>query len=72
VAPARCGSRTGGAVLARIGVHLVLFPHLGSGRGDTNNIPALAFGVSIVLLSFSGSIWIVAHLDTNMMSIPMS
>jgi len=28
---------------------------------------ALAFGVLIVLLVMSGSLWIMAHLNTNMM-----
>jgi cytochrome o ubiquinol oxidase operon protein cyoD len=36
--------------LAQIGVHLVFFLHLGSGRDDTNNVLALAFGM---LIAFS-------------------
>jgi cytochrome o ubiquinol oxidase operon protein cyoD len=58
--------------LAQIGVHLVFFLHLGSGPDDTNNILALAFGVLIVFLVIAGSIWIVANLNANMMSVPMS
>lgn len=58
--------------LAQIGVHLVFFLHLGSGPDDTNNILALAFGVLIVFLVIAGSIWIVAHLRANMMSMPMN
>jgi cytochrome o ubiquinol oxidase operon protein cyoD len=58
--------------LAQIGVHLVFFLHLGSGPDDTNNILALAFGVLIVFLVIAGSIWIVANLNANMMSMPMS
>lgn len=57
--------------LAQIGVHLVFFLHLGSGHDDTNNILALAFGVLIVFLVIAGSIWIVAHLNANMMPMPM-
>ena len=53
--------------LAQIGVHLVFFLHLGSGRDSTNNILALAFGVLIVLLIIAGSVWIVANLNGNMM-----
>jgi cytochrome o ubiquinol oxidase subunit IV len=56
--------------LAQIGVHLVFFLHLGSGPDHTNNILALAFGVLIVFLVIGGSIWIITHLNTNMM--PMS
>jgi cytochrome o ubiquinol oxidase operon protein cyoD len=53
--------------LAQIGVHLVFFLHLGSGADSTNNILALAFGILIVFLVITGSIWIVANLNSNMM-----
>ena len=56
--------------LAQIGVHLVFFLHLGSGSESTNNILALAFGLLIVFLVIAGSIWIIANLNTNMMSMP--
>ena len=52
---------------AQIGVHLVFFLHLGSGSDNTNNILALAFGLLIVFLVITGSIWIVANLSANMM-----
>jgi cytochrome o ubiquinol oxidase operon protein cyoD len=56
--------------LAQIGVHLVFFLHLGSGPDSTNNILALAFGVLIVFLVITGSIWIIANLNSNMMPMP--
>ncbi len=52
---------------AQIGVHLVFFLHLGSGADHTNNILALAFGVLIVFLVITGSVWIIANLYTNML-----
>jgi cytochrome o ubiquinol oxidase subunit IV len=55
---------------AQIGVHLVFFLHLGSGPDHTNNILALAFGMLIVFLVITGSIWIIANLNANMMSMP--
>jgi cytochrome o ubiquinol oxidase subunit IV len=55
---------------AQIGVHLVFFLHLGSGPESTNNILALAFGILVVFLVISGSIWIMANLNANML--PMS
>ena len=55
---------------AQIGVHLVFFLHLGTGPDHTNNILALAFGLLIVFLVITGSIWIIANLNSNMM--PMS
>jgi cytochrome o ubiquinol oxidase subunit IV len=57
-------------VLAQIGVHLVFFLHLGSGPDSTNNILALAFGVLIVFLVITGSVWIIANLNSNMMQMP--
>jgi cytochrome o ubiquinol oxidase operon protein cyoD len=56
--------------LAQIGIHLVFFLHLGSGADSTNNILALAFGILIVFLIITGSIWIVANLNNNMMPMP--
>jgi cytochrome o ubiquinol oxidase subunit IV len=53
--------------LAQIGVHLVFFLHLGSGPDHTNNILALAFGLLIVFLVITGSWWIIANLNANMM-----
>jgi hypothetical protein len=34
---------------------------------NVNNVMALAFGVLIVLLLLAGSLWIMAHLNRNMM-----
>jgi len=53
---------------AQIGVHLVFFLHLGSGADSTNNILSLVFGMLIVFLVITGSIWIIANLNSNMMS----
>ncbi len=55
--------------VAQIGVHLAFFLHLTTAPDNTNNILALAFGVLIVALIIVGSLWIMAHLDHNM--IPM-
>jgi cytochrome o ubiquinol oxidase subunit IV len=53
--------------LAQIGVHLVFFLHLGTGPDSTNNVLALAFGILIVFLVITGSIWIMVNLQNNMM-----
>ena len=53
--------------VAQMGVHLVFFLHITSGPDNTNNILALAFGLLIVLLVVLGSLWIMHHLDANMM-----
>jgi cytochrome o ubiquinol oxidase subunit IV len=63
------GVPAGLAVLAitQIGVHLVFFLHIGTGPDNTNNVVALAFGALIVTLIVSGSLWIMANLNLNMM-----
>jgi RND family efflux transporter MFP subunit len=53
--------------IAQIGVHLVFFLHLTTAPDNTNNALALAFGVLIVTLVVGGSLWIMSHLDRNMM-----
>lgn len=53
--------------IAQMGVHLVFFLHVTSGPDNTNNVLALAFGTLIVGLVLIGSIWIMAHLNYNMM-----
>ncbi len=57
------------AVLAvgQMGVHLVFFLHITTGPDNLNNILALAFGVLIVFLIITGSLWIMWHLNHNMM-----
>ena len=55
---------------AQIGIHLVFFLHLGSGPDSTNNILALAFGVLIVFLIITGSVWIMTNLQSIMMPMP--
>ena len=53
--------------IAQMGVHLVFFLHIDTGPDNTNNSLALAFGVLIVFLVVAGSVWIMGHLNGNMM-----
>jgi cytochrome o ubiquinol oxidase operon protein cyoD len=53
--------------IAQMGVHLVFFLHITTGPDNTNNVLALAFGVLIVVLLLTGSLWIMANLNHNMM-----
>ena len=66
------GVATGLVVLAiaQMGVHLVFFLHITSGPDNTNNVLALAFGVLIVFLVMIGTIWIMSHMNANMMPSP--
>lgn len=53
--------------VAQMGVHLVFFLHLTTGPDNLNNVLALAFGILIVFLLIVGSLWIMSHLNQNMM-----
>lgn len=54
--------------VAQMGVHLAFFLHITTGPDNTNNALALAFGGLIVGLVIAGSLWIMLHLNANMMS----
>ena len=56
--------------VAQMGVHLVFFIHITTGPDNTNNVMALAFGVLIVMLVIGGSLWIMSHMNHNMMPMP--
>jgi len=53
--------------IAQMGVHLVFFLHITTGPDGVNNVMALAFGVLIVFLVIGGSLWIMSHLNHNML-----
>lgn len=54
--------------VGQMGVHLVFFLHITTGPDNTNNVLALAFGTLIVGLVMIGSLWIMGHVDHNLMS----
>jgi cytochrome o ubiquinol oxidase operon protein cyoD len=53
--------------VGQMGVHLVFFLHITTGPDNTNNVLALAFGVMVVGIVIAGSLWIMCHLNMNMM-----
>ena len=54
--------------VAQMGVHLAFFLHITTGDDNINNVMALAFGVLIVGIVIGGSLWIMYHMDMNMMT----
>jgi cytochrome o ubiquinol oxidase operon protein cyoD len=52
--------------IAQMGVHLVFFLHMTSGRDNLNHALALAFGVLFVFMVVAGSLWIMADLNSSM------
>lgn len=53
--------------VGQMGVHLAFFLHITTGPDNTNNVVALAFGMLIVCIVIGGSLWIMTHLNANMM-----
>jgi cytochrome o ubiquinol oxidase subunit IV len=53
--------------VAQMGIHLIFFLHLTTAPDNENNILALAFGVLIVCLVVFGSLWVMQHLNHNML-----
>ncbi len=53
--------------VAQIGIHLIFFLHITTDPDNANNILALAFGVLIVWLIVFGSLWVMIHLNHNLM-----
>jgi cytochrome o ubiquinol oxidase subunit IV len=56
--------------IAQMGVHLVFFLHITTSPDSENNILALAFGVLFVAVVIIGSVWIMDHLNSNVMTKP--
>lgn len=54
--------------IAQMGVHLAFFLHITTGPDNLNNVLALAFGALIVGIVIAGSLWIMYHLNANMMA----
>ncbi len=53
--------------VAQMGIHLVFFLHITTAPDNTNNVLALAFGFLIVCMLVFGTLWVMYHLDRNMM-----
>ncbi|MGU3399320.1 cytochrome o ubiquinol oxidase subunit IV [Brucellaceae bacterium D45D] len=61
-----------GIAVVQILVHLVYFLHLDPKSEGGWNILALIFTVIILAIVLAGSIWVMHHLDTNMMPMYMT
>jgi cytochrome o ubiquinol oxidase operon protein cyoD len=55
--------------VAQMGIHLIFFLHITTAPDNENNILALAFGVLIVCLIVFGSLWVMEHLNHNMVPV---
>mgnify|MGYP002651242954 FL=1 len=59
-----------GFAVVQIVVHIVYFLHMDTKSESGWNMLALIFTLVLVVITLSGSIWIMYHLNSNMM--PMS
>ena len=53
--------------IAQMGIHLVFFLHITTAPDNTNNVLALGLGVLIVFVLVFGTVWVMAHMNHNMM-----
>ena len=59
-----------GFAVAQILVHMICFLHMNTRSEGGWNMMALIFTVVIVVIALSGSLWVMYHMNANMM--PMS
>ena len=52
--------------IAQMGIHLVFFLHITTAPDNTNTVLALAFGVLIVFVLVFGTVWVMFHMNQNM------
>lgn len=55
--------------VAQIFVHMIYFLHLNTKSEGGWTIMALIFTLTLVIIMLVGSIWVMHHLDTNMMPV---
>ena len=53
--------------ITQMGIHLVFFLHITTAPDNTNNVLALGLGVLIVFVLVFGTVWVMAHMNHNMM-----
>ncbi len=59
-----------GFAVAQIFVHMIYFLHMNTSSEDGWNMLALIFTLVLVVITLSGSMWVMYHMNANMM--PMS
>ncbi len=65
--PGVTGLIISGLAMVQIVVHIVFFLHMSPRSEGGWNMMAMAFTVIIVVIAVAGSVWIMHHLNTNMM-----
>lgn len=55
--------------IAQMLVHLIFFLHISTSPNQRTNIVALVLAVTVVSMIVAGSLWIMSHLQANMMPV---
>ena len=58
-----------GFALVQIVVHMVYFLHMNSKSEGGWTVMAMIFTVVVIVITLSGSLWVMYHLNTNMMPV---
>ena len=56
-----------GFAVVQIVVHMVYFPHMDTKSEGGWNMLALIFTLVLVVITLAGSLWVMYHMNTNMM-----
>lgn len=56
--------------IVQIVVHMIYFLHMNTKSNNGWTVMALIFTIIIVVIALSGSLWVMHHLNTNMMPMP--
>ena len=56
-----------GFAVTQIGVHLVYFLHMNTSSSQAWNMAAFVFTIIVVAILVAGSLWVMYHLNINMM-----
>lgn len=59
-----------GAALVQIVVHMIYFLHMNTRSEGGWTMMALVFTIVVVLITLGGSLWVMHHLNVNMMPTP--
>ena len=57
----------GGFAVVQIIIHMIFFLHMNHKSEGGWNMLALIFTIIVVVIALSGSLWVMYHLNTNMM-----
>ncbi len=70
LSPALTAAVIMGFAMVQIVVHMVFFLHMNSKSEGGWTMLSLIFTITVVVIMLAGSLWVMHHLNTNMMPMP--